>query len=115
VLAVTVATEKPDRESQIDHAAGYRAGGERLHRDMEAKINLKVADDAALGDFTVKVTGHPTSGADATNEFKMTGHEKVAATADGVNREACFTNNTVSRRSLLIPNNQNTGRGSRNP
>jgi uncharacterized membrane protein len=43
-----------------------------MHSDKEAKITVKVADDAALGDFTVKVTGHPTSGADATNEFKMT-------------------------------------------
>ena len=43
-----------------------------MHSDKEAKITVKVADDAALGDFTVKVTGHPTTGADATNEFKMT-------------------------------------------
>jgi hypothetical protein len=25
-----------------------------------------------LGDFTVKVTGHPTKGPDATNELKIT-------------------------------------------
>jgi uncharacterized membrane protein len=43
-----------------------------MHSDKEAKITVKVADDAAVGDFTVKVTGHPTTGADATNEFKMT-------------------------------------------
>jgi len=43
-----------------------------MHSDKEAKFTVKAADDAALGDFTVKVTGHPTSGADATNEFKMT-------------------------------------------
>jgi uncharacterized membrane protein len=42
------------------------------HGDKGAKVTVKVADDAALGDFTVKVTGHPTSGADATNELKMT-------------------------------------------
>jgi hypothetical protein len=40
--------------------------------EKEAKINLKAADDAAVGDFTVKVIGHPTKGGDATNEFKVT-------------------------------------------
>jgi len=40
--------------------------------DSDAKVRLKAADDAALGDFTVKVIGHPTKGADATNEFKLT-------------------------------------------
>lgn len=40
--------------------------------DTETKITLKAADDAALGTFTVKMTGHPTAGADATQEFKFT-------------------------------------------
>ena len=43
-----------------------------MHGDTEAKVTLKATDDASLGDFTVKVTGHPTKGADATNEFKIT-------------------------------------------
>ena len=42
------------------------------HGDTEAKVTLKATADASLGDFTVKVTGHPTKGADATNEFKIT-------------------------------------------
>ena len=42
------------------------------HGDTEAKLQFKGADDAALGDFTVKVTGHPPKGSDATNEFKLT-------------------------------------------
>ena len=42
------------------------------HGDTEAKLTFKAADDAALGDFTVKVTGHPTKGADASNEIKIT-------------------------------------------
>jgi len=42
------------------------------HGDTEAKVTFKAADDAALGDFTVKVTGHPTKGADASNDFKIT-------------------------------------------
>jgi hypothetical protein len=40
--------------------------------ETEAKFALKAADDAALGTFTVKVTGHPTTGADATHDFKFT-------------------------------------------
>jgi hypothetical protein len=41
------------------------------HGDTETKIALAVADNASPGDFTVKVTGHPTNGADTTNEFKI--------------------------------------------
>lgn len=40
--------------------------------ETEAKISLKVDDEAPLGDFKVKVTGHPTEGADAQVEFKLT-------------------------------------------
>ena len=43
-----------------------------LHGDTQAKVTLTATDDASLGDFTVKVTGHPTKGADATNELKIT-------------------------------------------
>jgi hypothetical protein len=42
------------------------------HGDTEAKFTLKGADDASLGDFAIQVTGHPTKGADASNEFKLT-------------------------------------------
>jgi len=42
------------------------------HDDTEAKITLKAADDASVGDFTIKVTGHPTKGADAMSELKVT-------------------------------------------
>lgn len=41
------------------------------HGDTEAKVTFKATDDAALGDFTVKVTGHPTKGANASHEFKI--------------------------------------------
>lgn len=40
--------------------------------DTEAKLMLKAEDDAALGDFTIKVTGHPAKGADASHDFKIT-------------------------------------------
>ena len=42
------------------------------HGDTEAKVTLKATADASLGDFTVKMTGHPTEGPDATSEFKLT-------------------------------------------
>jgi uncharacterized membrane protein len=41
------------------------------HGDTEAKLTFKAADDASLGDFTVKVTGHPAKGADATIDYKI--------------------------------------------
>jgi hypothetical protein len=46
------------------------------HGDKEAKVTFKAADDAALGDFTVKVTGHPQKGGDATNDLKLTVQKK---------------------------------------
>jgi len=47
------------------------------HGSMETQLVLKAADDAALGDFTVKLTGHTaTSGTDATNELKLTVAQK---------------------------------------
>jgi len=46
------------------------------HGDKEAKLTFKAADDAALGDFTVKIIGHPEKGGDATNELKLTVEKK---------------------------------------
>ncbi len=40
--------------------------------EKEAKITVKAANDAAVGDFTVKVIGHPSQGEDASNTFKLT-------------------------------------------
>jgi len=37
----------------------------------EAKISVKADENAAIGDFKVKVIGHPASGPDATNEMKL--------------------------------------------
>jgi hypothetical protein len=44
--------------------------------DETMRCRSAAKDDASLGDFTIKVTGHPTKGADATNEFKITVAEK---------------------------------------
>jgi hypothetical protein len=42
------------------------------HGDADAQVTLSAAADAALGNFTVKFTGHPAKGADASNELKLT-------------------------------------------
>lgn len=42
------------------------------HGETETKVTLKAAADASLGDFAVKVTGHPTKGGDGSTEFKIT-------------------------------------------
>jgi uncharacterized membrane protein len=46
------------------------------HGDKDVAITFKAADDAALGDFTIKVTGHPAKGTDATNDLKITVQKK---------------------------------------
>jgi hypothetical protein len=47
------------------------------HGSTGVTLLLKAAGDAALGDFTVKVTGHTaSSGADFTQEFKITVAQK---------------------------------------
>ncbi len=40
--------------------------------DSETRITLTTADDASLGNFSIKLTGHPAKGADAISEFKLT-------------------------------------------
>lgn len=61
------------------------AGGAQIkHGDTETNLSLTAAADAALGEFTVKVTGHPTKGADAVSELKLSVSavdEQAAATA----------------------------------
>lgn len=42
------------------------------HGDSDAKITVTATADAALGDFLVKVKGHPATGPDATSELKIT-------------------------------------------
>ena len=41
------------------------------HTETEGKVTLMVAADAALGDFTIKLTGHPTKGSDGSTELKI--------------------------------------------
>lgn len=43
-----------------------------MHGDMGANITVTAAADAALGDFSIKVVGHPKTGPDALTELKIT-------------------------------------------
>jgi hypothetical protein len=52
------------------------AKAEIKHGDKDTKVTLKAADDAALGDHTGKVVGHPTKGSDATHDLKLTVEKK---------------------------------------
>jgi hypothetical protein len=42
------------------------------HGESQARFLLTAANDASLGEFSLKVTGHPTKGNDATNDLKIT-------------------------------------------
>jgi hypothetical protein len=46
------------------------------HGDEETQVTLTGADDAALGNFAIKVTGHPAKGAEASHELKLTVTQK---------------------------------------
>lgn len=39
--------------------------------DKEQEITIKAGDDAAIGDYDIKVEGHPTKGATGTSQFKL--------------------------------------------
>jgi hypothetical protein len=41
------------------------------HGDTNAKFNIRATRDAAIGDFTVSVTGRPTQGSEAAAEMKI--------------------------------------------
>lgn len=42
------------------------------HGEKEVKVTVKAAEDATLGDSTVKVIGHPKEGPDAVSQMKLT-------------------------------------------
>lgn len=39
--------------------------------DNDAKFMMKASDHASIGDFSIKATGHPSKGSDATHDFKF--------------------------------------------
>lgn len=47
------------------------------HGDAETQVTLAGSDDAALGNFSIKVTGHPAKGADASNAISLTVAKKT--------------------------------------
>jgi hypothetical protein len=51
------------------------------HGDKATEVTLKAAADASLGDFKVKVTGHPTKGGDGSTELKIAVTEDKEVTA----------------------------------
>ncbi len=77
---VTIGIERGknfDQDVALEVAEGSKgvtvdsAGPVIKRGDKDTKLTFKAADDASLGDFTVKVVGHPAKGADATIDFKM--------------------------------------------
>jgi hypothetical protein len=64
---VTLSFEKLPKGVAIDPAKPQIRASEK-----EVKLSIKADADAALGDFTVKVIGHPTKGEDAINDLKIT-------------------------------------------
>jgi uncharacterized membrane protein len=41
------------------------------HGDKDVAVTVKAGDEAAIGDFEVKVTGHPSTGTDAAAVLKL--------------------------------------------
>jgi len=46
------------------------------HGDNKVDVKVKAADDAALGEQTIKVTAHPSEGKDLEDSFKLTVEKK---------------------------------------
>ena len=45
--------------------------------DAECQVTITAAEDAALGNFAIKMTGHPQKGADASKELNLTVTKKA--------------------------------------
>ncbi len=74
------------------------------HGDKDAQLKLNAADDAALGDFQVEVTGHPTKGADAVAELNITVAERSpeeTAKATAASEQEALDAKTVSMQARL--------------
>lgn len=65
--AVTVKIDNLPKGITVEPASAVVKTGE-----PDAKFVLKADSEAGLGDFEVKVIGHPAQGVDATHEFKFT-------------------------------------------
>ena len=56
---------------KIDPAAPMLKAG-----DKEASLVVTAAPDAAPGEYTIKVTGHPATGEDSTADLKISVEKK---------------------------------------
>ncbi|MCE9533436.1 MAG: hypothetical protein K8T89_20275 [Planctomycetes bacterium] len=74
-----------------------QAGAQITRDKSEANLTFTATDAAALGDFEIKVVGHPTTGGDATNKFKITVEKKSASTGS----QGAFTLGVPSSLPLL--------------
>jgi len=68
---VTLRFENVPQGISIDPLSPSIASGE-----SDAAVNITADADAAAGDFSIKVIGHPTTGADATSELKLVVSQK---------------------------------------
>ena len=64
---VALSFSEPPKGVTITPAKATLAAG-----DKEATVSVEATKEAALGDFTITVTGKPTKGPDAVNTFKIT-------------------------------------------
>ena len=64
---VTLTFDRLPKGVTVEPAAGAIKTGE-----SEARLTIRAADDADLGEFAVKITGHAPRGPDAVHEFKFT-------------------------------------------
>lgn len=52
------------------------------HGDTNVALTLNASDSAPLGDFKIKVTGHPTKGSDAHVDLKIGIHARSGFSLD---------------------------------
>jgi len=59
----------------IDQTAGIKSS------ETEVNLTITATDSASVGEAEIKVIGHPTSGGDASNKFKLTVEKKDVSAA----------------------------------
>lgn len=52
--------------------------------DEEVELTIHAAENAAIGDFTVQISGHPETGADATAELSITVSKREMERAESI-------------------------------
>ncbi len=49
-----------------------------VHGDTDIKLTVKATDETGVGDYKIKINGHPTEGVDSQVDFKIAIAPKVA-------------------------------------